>query len=110
MYIMADKKSNSSYEVLNPWAEVDPIPLRGITPRVTGNLADKKIGLFFNYKRAAKPMLEVVAKRLKERYPNIQTIPYESRDTNVIEAETAKRDKFLAWAKGVDAAVVAVGD
>ena len=33
---------NSQYEVLSPWAEADPIPLRGISPRLT-DLKDKKI-------------------------------------------------------------------
>ena len=36
------------YEVLSPWAEVDPIPLRGISPRIK-TLAGKKIGLFVQF-------------------------------------------------------------
>ena len=107
---MAENTVKSSYEVLNPWAEVDPIPLRGISPRVTGTLEGKKIGLFVNYKRSAKPMLDVVAKRLKERFPGIETVPFNSLTVNVIESETENREKFQAWAKGVDAVVAAVGD
>ena len=49
------KDAPAQYEVLSPWAEVDPIPLRGISPRVD-TLAGKKIGLFANFKRAAKPI------------------------------------------------------
>jgi hypothetical protein len=55
-------------------------------------------------------MIDVVSQRLKERYPGIETIIYESRDTNVNEIETGNRDKFQAWAQGVDAVVAAVGD
>ena len=36
---------NGQYEVLNPWAEVDPIPLKGIAPRVA-DLTGKTMGLF----------------------------------------------------------------
>ena len=107
---MTENAAKLSYEVLNPWAEVDPIPLRGISPRVTGTLEGKKIGLFVNYKRAAKPMLDVVSKRLKERFSGIETVPFDSTTVNVIESETENREKFQAWAKGVDAVVAAVGD
>jgi len=41
------KGTNYQYEVLNPWADLDPVPLRGISPRVT-DLAGKTIGLFRN--------------------------------------------------------------
>jgi hypothetical protein len=109
-FTVADRNTGSLYEVLHPWAEVDPMPLRGISPRVTGSLAGKKIGLFANFKRAAKPMLEVVSKRLKERYPGIETILFDSRGNNVIETETENKERFEAWAKGVDAVVAAVGD
>jgi hypothetical protein len=98
------------YEVLNPWAEVDPVTLRGIAPRVTGTLAGKKIGLFANFKRASRPILEVVEKRLKERYPEITTVLYHSAGNNVLESEMENQAKFELWAKGVDAVVAAVGD
>ena len=29
------KAPDSQYEVLSPWADVDPIPLRGISPRIS---------------------------------------------------------------------------
>ena len=56
------------YEVLNPWAEADPIPLRGISPRVA-DLKGKSIGLFINHKTPAPLIQTVVEKKLKERYP-----------------------------------------
>jgi hypothetical protein len=99
----------SRYEVLNPWAEADPIPLRSISPRVA-SLAGKKIGLFANFKRAARPILAEVEKLLKAKYPGIETSLFDSRGNNVLETETENREKFEAWAKGVDAVVGAVGD
>ena len=105
----ASAASDIQYEVLSPWAESDSIPPRGISPRLE-SLADKKIGLFINTKRAAKPMAEAVAKRLKEKFPTCETILFDSPQINVIETETKSRDKFTAWAKEVDAAVAMVGD
>ena len=97
------------YQVLSPWADVDPKPLRGISPRLD-SLAGKKIGLFANYKRASMAIVAEVEKRLKERYPGIQTSVYHSKGANVVESQTENSAKFVAWAKGVDAVVAAVGD
>jgi len=106
----ANSKSKAvQYEVLNPWAEVDPIPLRGISPRLD-TLAGKKVGLFANFKRAARPMAASVEKRLKAMYPDIQTSLFDSRAWNVVETETKNREKFIAWIKDVDAVVLMVGD
>jgi len=106
---MASGKSNGQYEVLSPWAEVDPIPLRGISPRLT-DLTGKKIGLFKNFKRAARPILEVVERELKKRYPTAEFLWFNSDGNNVLETETENKEKFAAWAKEIDAAVTAVGD
>ena len=57
---------SATYEVLNPWAEADPIPLRGLAPRLD-SLDGKKIGLLSNNKRAAPLILNVTEKILKER-------------------------------------------
>jgi hypothetical protein len=101
--------SESQYAVLSPWAEVDPVPLRVISPRL-GTLAGKKIGLFANFKRAARPMAAALERRLKERFPDCQTSLFDSTGINVAETETENRVKFEAWAKGVDAAIAMVGD
>ncbi len=103
------KEAAEQYEVLSPWAEVDPKPLRGLAPRLD-NLAGKKIGLFANFKRAARPIAAEVEKKLKARYPDIQTSLFDSTLPNVTETETANREKFTAWAKSVDAVIAAVGD
>jgi hypothetical protein len=103
------KEVSEQYEVLSPWAEVDPIPLRGLSPRLD-TLAGKKIGLFANFKRAARPIIAEVEKKLKAKYPDIQTSLFHSTLPNVTETETVNKEKFAAWAKGVDAVVGAVGD
>ena len=97
------------YEVLSPWAEVDPVPLRGLSPRLD-SLAGKKIGIFANYKRAALPVAEAIEKNLKTLHPDIQTVLFHSTEWNVTEVETADRETFTAWAKGVDAVVGVIGD
>jgi len=103
------KAPDAQFEALSPWADVDPIPLRGISLRLP-SLAGKKIGLFVNPKRAAMPMAESVDRRLKAMYPDVQTIIYHSVGANVNEIETNNKEKFIAWAKGLDAAIAMVGD
>jgi hypothetical protein len=101
--------SEYQYEVLSPWAEVDPVPLRGISPRLD-SLSGKKIGLFANFKRAARPIQAEIERRLKERFPDIETSLFDSSLPNVDETETANKEKFAAWAKEMDAVIAAVGD
>jgi hypothetical protein len=107
--LFAQNSAETKLEVLSPWAEVDPIPLRGISPRID-NLAGKKIGLFVNYKRAARPIGLSLEKRLKSMYPDSEVRVFSSPEWNVLETETKNRDKFAAWAKEVNAAILLVGD
>jgi hypothetical protein len=103
------KAPGTQFEVLSPWADVDPIPLRGISPRLQ-NLSGKKIGLFVNPKRAAMPIAESIQKRMGAMYPDVKTILFYSATPNVNEIETKNKEKFTAWAKGVDAVIGVVGD
>ena len=103
------KTPDVKFEVLSPWADADPIPFRGISPRLD-SLAGKKIGLFVNSKRAAMPIAKSVDRRLKEIYPDIQTIVFHSTEPNVNEIETKNKEKFTAWVKDVDAVIALVGD
>lgn len=105
----AQNSSEYQYEVLSPWADVDPVPVRGISPRVD-TLSGKKIGLLLNEKRAARPIQEAVEKKLKEHFPGCETSFYQLSLTNALETETNGKDKFTAWAKDVDAVIAAVGD
>ncbi len=101
--------SSCQYEVLSPWAVVDPIPLRGAAPR-PDSLDGKTIGLFRNFKRAARPILEVVERELRKRYPSAKFSWFDSTAANVLETETENREQFAAWIKGIDLAVTSVGD
>jgi hypothetical protein len=98
----------NEFEVLNPWAETDPIPTKGIPPRV-GDLNGKNIGLFLNSKIAASPMLTMVEEKLKERYPAI-TFSRFIRIPNVSVAETPDQMKYEEWINGIDAIIYAHGD
>jgi hypothetical protein len=99
---------DNAYEVLNPWAETDPISLRGITPRPS-DLNGKKIGLYQNDKRAAKPMLETVQARLKQKYP---TLTFKSflRAPNLAIYEMPEKGEYDEWLKDMDAVIFAHGD
>jgi hypothetical protein len=103
------KARNTQFEVLSPWADADPIPLRGISPRIN-SLAGKKIGLFVNPKRAALPIAESIQRRLVGMYPDAEIIMYRSYGANVNEIETENKEAFTAWAKSLDAAIAVVGD
>ena len=101
---------SNHYEVLNPWAEVDPIPLRGISPRLA-DLEGKKIGLFCNYKHAARPILTSVEEKLKERFPTCNTVWFmQDQMVSVASMQGEMRAKFDEWLKGVDGVIAAVGD
>jgi hypothetical protein len=43
-------------------------------------------------------------------YPDVQTIVFHSTEANVNEIETKNKERFTAWAKGLDAAIAVVGD
>ena len=64
---MITKKQNNQYETLNPWADADPVELRGISPRVT-DLKDKTIGFYANFKPITIPFFIELGEKLKERF------------------------------------------
>jgi hypothetical protein len=104
MSIMSDQ-----YEVLSPWAEKDPVPLRGISERLK-DLSGMTIGLHADNKPAAVPILKVVEKRVQEQYPTAKTTWFKTKLIDEIDRYPEVRARFLEWAKGVDAVVGAVGD
>ena len=107
---MTTNKAEYQYEVLNPWAEADTIPIKGLTaPRLT-DLNGKKVGLFHNSKRAGGPILNVVERRLKEQYPKAEFSAYSTQTMSASELDPKNLDKFDAFIKGVDAVVLAVAD
>jgi predicted transcriptional regulator YheO len=106
---MSTDKTGASYEVLSPWAEAAPKPLKGISPRLA-DLAGRKIGLLCNNKRAAPIILNVVERILKERYPSSEISWFYSRTFSASSLEPDRKEEFEDWIKGVDAVVAAVGD
>ena len=100
---------STEYEVLSPWADVDPVPLRGITPRLR-DLAGKKIGLFLNEKRAAYLSLSAFERELLERIPTATTSWYKCTGHNIPEMLTEGKARFEAWVASVDAVVLSVAD
>jgi len=106
---MTADKSSAAYEVLSPWAEADPIPLKGLAPRLD-KLDGKKIGLLCNNKRAAPLILNVTEKLLKEKFPTVTISRFNARSFSVSSLEKDREGEFNDWIKGVDAVVAAVGD
>lgn len=106
---MSIVKSNAVYEVLNPWAEADPVPLQGLSPRLD-DLSGKKIGLLCNSKRAAPVILDVAERLLKEKYPTAETSYFYARTFSVSSLEPERKDEFDDWIKGLDAVIASVGD
>jgi hypothetical protein len=102
-------KTGSVYEVLSPWAEADPIAPKGITPRLE-SLEGKKIGLLRNSKRAAAPLMEVIERRLKERYPTAEFKAFANLRPNERMIDQDSKDEFDKWLTGVDAVIATFGD
>jgi hypothetical protein len=110
MNIRAEINQRSTeYEVLSPWADADPVPLRGIAPR-PADLAGKKIGLYSNRKRAAQLTLDAFERELLQKFPTAQTSRYACTTVNTPEMLTDGRAKFEAWVASVDAVVLSVAD
>jgi hypothetical protein len=97
------------YEVLSPWAEADPVPLKGLSPR-PDKLAGKKIGLLSNNKRAAPLVLAAAEKHLREKFPTSELSRFTARTFSVSSLEKDRAGEFDDWIKGVDAVIAAVGD
>jgi hypothetical protein len=101
---------NVKYEVLSPWAEADPVLLRGLSPRLQ-DLSGKKIGLFsITWKRASALINKMVEKKLKEKFP---TAEFSYFDYPVVAGDIEEGQglqEFENWLKKMDAVVGAVGD
>jgi hypothetical protein len=106
---MSNDKAGASYEVLSPWAEADPIPMKGLSPRLN-KLDGKKIGLLCNNKRAAPLILNATEKLINEKFPTSTVSRFNGRSFSVSSLEKDREGEFNEWIKGVDAVIAAVGD
>jgi hypothetical protein len=106
---MSPDKSSAIYEVLSPWAEADPVPLHGLSPRLD-KLEGKKIGLLCNNKRAAPLIVDATERLLKERFPTARLSTFNARSFSVSSLEKDREGEFNDWLKGVDAVIASVGD
>jgi hypothetical protein len=62
---MDNNKPDIRYEVLSPWADAEPIPIKGLANRIS-SLNGRRIGLIRNGKVTAEPILKVIEARLKK--------------------------------------------
>lgn len=99
---MSTEEQVPKYEVLSPWAEINPVPLKGLTASRLTDLVDKRIGLYCNNKRAARPILAAMEKLLKAKYSIGKTSWFMGNQTSGQE--------FEDWITNVDAVIAAVGD
>lgn len=98
------------YDVLSPWAETDPLPLQGITPRLNA-IQGKRIGLYANYKRAAAPIQDAVQAQLVERFGEAITLDrFHQAGSNDVGSSADEGPLFAKWLEGLDGVIVAVGD
>ena len=98
------------YEVLSPWAEADPLPARGLMPRVT-SLEGKTIGLYAFFKQHAPLIMREVERQLKEQFPTarFKHFQYPVHVKEVIQDENY-RDSFKEFVQGVDTVITGNGD
>jgi hypothetical protein len=106
---MPASKTTAAYEVLSPWAEADPIPLKGLSPRLD-TLKGKKIGLLCNNKRAAPLILDATENLLKKKFSTASVSRFYARSFSVSSLEKDREAEFNSWLKGVDAVIASVGD
>ena len=98
------------YEVLSPWAEVDPVPPRALQPRVT-DLSGKTIGLFAFFKPTGPFVMKEIEQKLQERFPaaRFSHFHYPVEDVEILSDDNYKA-KFEEWVKGVDAVITGHSD
>jgi hypothetical protein len=102
--------SKMDYEVLSPWAEVEPIAPRGILPRVT-DLSGKTIGLFAFFKQHGPFIMKEVEQKFKEKFPTAKfSHYYYPKHMKEIMEDDEYKASFEEWIKGVDTVVAGNSD
>ena len=107
---MDSKQVQPLYEVLSPWAEADSVQPRGLNTERPTDLAGKTIGLFHIWKRASRPILDILERELKGRFPTARFSWYTESQMNMPEIESQSKVKFEDWLKELDTVIFAYGD
>ena len=107
---MTAQNPELSYSVLSPWGEADPVPMRGLIADRPEDLNNNRIGLYYMWKRASKPILESLMKKISERYPKAEFSWYEESQMNTPEIESKNKGKYEKWLKTVDTVIYTYGD
>ncbi len=103
--------NTNQFEVLSPWADIDPIPLNGLTAPRLPDLKGKRIGFFRNFKAAADQIFDILGPKLEEKF-GCQTSSFTNPNMGVAELESdpARIKRFEAWLNTLDAVLLAHGD
>jgi hypothetical protein len=98
------------YEVLNPWAEVDPVQPRPLNPRVT-SLEGKTIGLYSFFKQHAPFIMKEVEQQLQQRFPTakFKHFQYPVHVVEIMQDDDYKAD-FEEFVRSVDTVITGNGD
>ena len=107
---MSPTANEPQYETLSPWAEADPVAPRGLTTERPADLAGKTVGLFHIWKRASKPILDVLERELQGRFPTARFNRYAETQYNTPEIESRNKEQFEGWLKELDTVIFAYGD
>ena len=86
-----------------------PAP-RGLTAERPADLTGKTIGLFHIWKRASKPLLDVLERELSQRFPTATFKWYRETAMNTPEIESDNKGPFEDWLKELDTVIFAYGD
>ena len=102
--------AETEYEVLSPWADVDPVIPQGLQPRLD-DLNGKTIGLYYHFKDGCRAVLEEIEAKLKPIYPDAKFTYYQYPVdlAEIIDDETYLPG-FKEWLDGVDAVITSMGD
>jgi hypothetical protein len=99
------------YAILEPWAEADPIEVRGMKAPRLKSLAGKTIGLYASSKPISSRILKAFEKQVKEKFPTIKTTWWVGEGSWAqLQIDTDRKEGYKKWLNGVDAVVAAVGD
>jgi len=102
---------SSHYEVLSPWADTEPVPVKGLSSRLA-DLNEKTLGLFSNNRGSSLPILNILKEKLQANFPSLKFSHFilTSGNLEATEKEAQDRATFEEWIKGVDAVFAAFGD